>query len=172
MVEHVANSRVNRCQGELRLLGKNLDGRKAVKHVPDIDVMDSNARSGNTRSPSAFFRARLDMSRCDEWHICILAQAVNRAACRSQSSYSRRYSRRRLSKATAATACAHGRGPGPQLPVLSTAEWDARALLRGDGSDDEIADLVRDCIQAKAPAHGINTIDFVRPECAMYQIGG
>jgi cyclic pyranopterin phosphate synthase len=44
--------------------------------------------------------------------------------------------------------------------------------LRGDGSDDEIADLVRDCIQAKAPAHGINTIDFVRPECAMYQIGG
>jgi cyclic pyranopterin phosphate synthase len=56
--------------------------------------------------------------------------------------------------------------------LFSTAEWDARALLRGDGSDDEIADLVRDCIRAKAPAHGINTIDFVRPERAMYQIGG
>jgi len=56
--------------------------------------------------------------------------------------------------------------------LFSTAEWDARALLRGDGSDDEIADLVRDCIRAKAPAHGINTADFVRPERAMYQIGG
>jgi cyclic pyranopterin phosphate synthase len=56
--------------------------------------------------------------------------------------------------------------------LFSTAEWDARALLRGDGSDDEIADLVRDCIRAKAPAHGINTIDFVRPQRAMYQIGG
>jgi cyclic pyranopterin phosphate synthase len=56
--------------------------------------------------------------------------------------------------------------------LFSTAEWDARALLRSNASDDEIADLVRDCIHAKAPAHGINTIDFVRPERAMYQIGG
>jgi GTP 3',8-cyclase len=56
--------------------------------------------------------------------------------------------------------------------LFSTAEWDARALLRGDCSDDEIANLVRDCILAKAPAHGINTVDFVRPERAMYQIGG
>ncbi|HEX2475300.1 MAG TPA: GTP 3',8-cyclase MoaA [Lacipirellulaceae bacterium] len=56
--------------------------------------------------------------------------------------------------------------------LFSTAEWDARALLRGRGIDDEIAELVRDCIRAKAPAHGINTIDFVRPERAMYQIGG
>jgi GTP 3',8-cyclase len=56
--------------------------------------------------------------------------------------------------------------------LFSTAEWDARALLRGDGTDDEIADLVRDSIRAKAPAHGINTVDFIRPERAMYQIGG
>jgi cyclic pyranopterin phosphate synthase len=56
--------------------------------------------------------------------------------------------------------------------LFSTAEWDARELLRGDGSDDELADLVRDCVRAKAPAHGINTIDFIRPERAMYQIGG
>jgi GTP 3',8-cyclase len=56
--------------------------------------------------------------------------------------------------------------------LFSTAEWDARAILRGDGTDDELADLVRDCVLAKAPAHGINTIDFVRPERAMYQIGG
>ncbi len=56
--------------------------------------------------------------------------------------------------------------------LFSTAEWDARALLRSDATDDEIANLVRDCIQKKAPAHGINTINFVRPERAMYQIGG
>ena len=56
--------------------------------------------------------------------------------------------------------------------LFSTAEWDARALLRGGGSDDEIADLVRDCVWAKAPAHGIGSDEFVRPERAMYQIGG
>jgi GTP 3',8-cyclase len=56
--------------------------------------------------------------------------------------------------------------------LFSTAEWDARAILRGGGSDDELADLVRDCVGAKTPAHGINTVEFVRPERAMYQIGG
>jgi GTP 3',8-cyclase len=56
--------------------------------------------------------------------------------------------------------------------LFSTAEWDARALLRGGGSDEEIAQLVRDCVWAKAPAHGIGSDDFVRPERAMYQIGG
>ena len=56
--------------------------------------------------------------------------------------------------------------------LFSTAEWDARAVLRGGGSDDELADLVRDCVLAKAPAHGIGTAEFVRPERAMYQIGG
>jgi cyclic pyranopterin phosphate synthase len=62
--------------------------------------------------------------------------------------------------------------------LFSTAEWDARAILRSEqaGSsstpDDELANLVRDCVRAKAPAHGINTVDFVRPQRAMYQIGG
>jgi cyclic pyranopterin phosphate synthase len=56
--------------------------------------------------------------------------------------------------------------------LFSTAEWDARALLRANATDDEIANLVRDSIRAKAPAHGINTPDFVRPDRAMYQIGG
>jgi cyclic pyranopterin phosphate synthase len=56
--------------------------------------------------------------------------------------------------------------------LFSTAEWDARAILRSGGSDDELAQLVRDCVWAKAPAHGIGTSDFVRPERAMYQIGG
>ncbi|HEX3601898.1 MAG TPA: GTP 3',8-cyclase MoaA, partial [Lacipirellulaceae bacterium] len=56
--------------------------------------------------------------------------------------------------------------------LFSTAEWDARGILRSNGSDDELADLVRDCVRAKAPAHGINTVEFIRPERAMYQIGG
>jgi cyclic pyranopterin phosphate synthase len=56
--------------------------------------------------------------------------------------------------------------------LFSTSEWDARRLLREGGSDDEIADLVRDCVWAKAPAHGIGGDDFVRPQRAMYQIGG
>jgi cyclic pyranopterin phosphate synthase len=56
--------------------------------------------------------------------------------------------------------------------LFSTAEWDARELLRSSATDDTIANLVRDCIHQKAAAHGINTVDFVRPERAMYQIGG
>jgi cyclic pyranopterin phosphate synthase len=56
--------------------------------------------------------------------------------------------------------------------LFSAAEWDAREILRGGGSDDELADLVRECVAAKAPAHGINTIEFTRPERAMFQIGG
>jgi cyclic pyranopterin phosphate synthase len=56
--------------------------------------------------------------------------------------------------------------------LFSTAEWDARALLRGNATDDELAELVRDCVRAKAPAHGIGTVEFIRPERAMYQIGG
>jgi cyclic pyranopterin phosphate synthase len=56
--------------------------------------------------------------------------------------------------------------------LFSTVEWDARAILRGGGSDDQLAELVRDCVWAKAPAHGIGSDDFVRPERAMHQIGG
>jgi cyclic pyranopterin phosphate synthase len=62
--------------------------------------------------------------------------------------------------------------------LFSTAEWDARAILRRAGSsptpddDNDRADLIRASILAKAPAHGINTPDFIRPERAMYQIGG
>jgi len=56
--------------------------------------------------------------------------------------------------------------------LFSTVEWDARAILRGGGSDEELADLVRDCVRAKKAGHGINSDEFVRPERAMYQIGG
>ena len=56
--------------------------------------------------------------------------------------------------------------------LFSTTEWDARELLRGDASDKEIAQLVRDSVAAKKPGHGIDEPDFLRPARAMYQIGG
>jgi cyclic pyranopterin phosphate synthase len=56
--------------------------------------------------------------------------------------------------------------------LFSTVEWDARAVLRGGGSDDDLAQLVRDCVWAKKPGHGIDSTDFIRPQRAMYQIGG
>jgi cyclic pyranopterin phosphate synthase len=56
--------------------------------------------------------------------------------------------------------------------LFSTVEWDARALLRGGGTDKELAQLVRDCVRAKKPGHGIDSADFVRPARAMYEIGG
>jgi cyclic pyranopterin phosphate synthase len=56
--------------------------------------------------------------------------------------------------------------------LFSSAEWDARQLLRDGAADDAIRRLVRDCVWQKKPSHGIDTADFQRPERAMYQIGG
>ncbi len=56
--------------------------------------------------------------------------------------------------------------------LFSTTEWDARHLLRTGGTDAELRELVRDCVGAKAAAHGIGTEEFERPARAMYQIGG
>src|SRR5262249_16148963 len=56
--------------------------------------------------------------------------------------------------------------------LFSIAEWDARALLRGEGTDADLAQLIQDCVAAKKPGHGIDTAAFQRPERAMYQIGG
>lgn len=56
--------------------------------------------------------------------------------------------------------------------LFSIAEWDARQVMRGGGSDEQLVELLRDCILAKKPGHGIDSVDFVRPDRAMYQIGG
>jgi len=56
--------------------------------------------------------------------------------------------------------------------LFSIEEWDARKLLRGGATDDEVANLLRSCITAKKPGHGIDSQDFIRPDRAMYQIGG
>ena len=56
--------------------------------------------------------------------------------------------------------------------LFSTTEWDARALLRSGESDQRLRQLIRDCVSAKASAHGIGEAEFERPQRAMYQIGG
>jgi cyclic pyranopterin phosphate synthase len=56
--------------------------------------------------------------------------------------------------------------------LFSTTEWDARQLLRSDATDEQIVQLVRECVTAKKAGHGIDSDTFVRPERAMYQIGG
>jgi cyclic pyranopterin phosphate synthase len=56
--------------------------------------------------------------------------------------------------------------------LFSTREWDVRGLLRGGGTDAEVAELLRGCVAAKRTAHGIGSPGFERPARAMYQIGG
>jgi cyclic pyranopterin phosphate synthase len=56
--------------------------------------------------------------------------------------------------------------------LFSTSEWDARGVLRGGGSDDELRTLLRSCVAAKKAGHGINSDEFIKPERAMFQIGG
>ena len=56
--------------------------------------------------------------------------------------------------------------------LFSTEEWDVREPLRGGRTDDQIAETVRRAVHAKKPGHGIDTDDFIKPERAMYQIGG
>ncbi len=56
--------------------------------------------------------------------------------------------------------------------LFSTEEWDARALLRGKESDDDVAALIRASVGAKRAGHGINSDEFLKPARAMYQIGG
>ncbi|HRX80313.1 MAG: GTP 3',8-cyclase MoaA [Planctomycetaceae bacterium] len=56
--------------------------------------------------------------------------------------------------------------------LFSIAEWDAREVMRSGGSDEQLVELLQDCILAKKPGHGIDSPDFIRPERAMYQIGG
>ena len=56
--------------------------------------------------------------------------------------------------------------------LFSTAEWDARAVMRGGGDDEQLARLIVDCVAAKKAGHGIDSPEFIRPERSMYQIGG
>jgi cyclic pyranopterin phosphate synthase len=56
--------------------------------------------------------------------------------------------------------------------LFSSVEWDVGQLLRSGASDGEIEHTIRNCIAAKKAGHGTDDGSFLRPEKAMYQIGG
>ncbi|MCL4140529.1 UNVERIFIED_CONTAM: hypothetical protein GTU68_052720 [Idotea baltica] len=55
--------------------------------------------------------------------------------------------------------------------LFSDVEWDLKEALR-HGSDSKIESIVRESVLAKKLGHGSESGHFVRPERAMYQIGG
>jgi cyclic pyranopterin phosphate synthase len=56
--------------------------------------------------------------------------------------------------------------------LFAIEETDVRALLRGGGSDEEIAAAIRSSVSAKWIGHEINSTRFVPPPRPMYSIGG
>lgn len=56
--------------------------------------------------------------------------------------------------------------------LFSSAEWELRELLRAGGEAEQIVARVEECLAAKRPDDGIQTAEFIRPQRAMYQIGG
>jgi cyclic pyranopterin phosphate synthase len=51
-------------------------------------------------------------------------------------------------------------------------ETDLRPILRGGGSDDELADALEAAVGTKWAGHRIGQVNFVRPSRSMSQIGG
>ena len=60
--------------------------------------------------------------------------------------------------------------------LFSTTEWDVRKFLRTQDEGAEQASAIArqftHAVEAKKTGHGIDSPDFLRPERAMYQIGG
>jgi GTP 3',8-cyclase len=56
--------------------------------------------------------------------------------------------------------------------LFSNGETDLRGLLRGGGTDEEIADAWRMAMWRKLPGHGINDPSFLQPDRPMSAIGG
>jgi cyclic pyranopterin phosphate synthase len=56
--------------------------------------------------------------------------------------------------------------------LFAREESDLRALLRGDGSDEAIAERWRAAVAVKLPGHGINDPSFLQPDRPMSAIGG
>jgi GTP 3',8-cyclase len=56
--------------------------------------------------------------------------------------------------------------------LFSDDEHPVRDLLRGDGSDADLALLFRQAVWSKFPGHGINEPGFLRPTRSMSMIGG
>jgi cyclic pyranopterin phosphate synthase len=56
--------------------------------------------------------------------------------------------------------------------LFARGETDLRAMLRGGAGDDEIADVWRAAMWAKAAGHGIDDPGFLQPDRPMSSIGG
>ena len=56
--------------------------------------------------------------------------------------------------------------------LFSLEETDVRPLLRGEGTDQQLAAAMLACIAAKKEGHEINTARFIQPDRPMYSIGG
>ena len=56
--------------------------------------------------------------------------------------------------------------------LFAVEETDVRDLLRANGSDEAVADAIRENIRQKWIGHEINTQKFVPPPRPMYSIGG
>ncbi|MEZ5237947.1 MAG: hypothetical protein R2716_03000 [Microthrixaceae bacterium] len=56
--------------------------------------------------------------------------------------------------------------------LFATREVDLRAILRGGGSDLELAGAIAGEVAAKEAGHAIGATTFVRPRRSMSQIGG
>jgi cyclic pyranopterin phosphate synthase len=56
--------------------------------------------------------------------------------------------------------------------LFSRGETDLRAIVRGGGTDEQIAQLWRSTTWGKLPGHGINDPSFLQPDRPMSAIGG
>lgn len=56
--------------------------------------------------------------------------------------------------------------------LFAVDEFDLRSLLRGGATDEELAEALRDAVWAKWEGHTIHEARFIKPERAMYAIGG
>jgi len=56
--------------------------------------------------------------------------------------------------------------------LFSDAELSVRTVLRSQGTDDELAVVLRRAVWGKLPGHGINDPGFLRPVRSMSMIGG
>jgi len=56
--------------------------------------------------------------------------------------------------------------------LFSVEEHDLRAIVRGGGTDDDLAAAIRTAVAGKWAGHAIDQVHFIRPSRSMSQIGG
>jgi cyclic pyranopterin phosphate synthase len=56
--------------------------------------------------------------------------------------------------------------------LFETREFDLRAIVRGGGSDDDVALEIERAVGTKWAGHAIGQVNFLRPKRSMSQIGG